>query len=545
MAPDVYAAEPRTTKEARLRAAIDDDAPEAARRWLDAGASIPVREPWHPTLLDLVVSADAADVLAMLIARGDVGEADLRSGWLSAAARNGSARVSRLLVERGADINDRDAADWTPLHDALVRPGDGEATRPLDTAMMLIDAGADVNAQTAAVGWTPLHLAADLGEPELARALLAAGARVNVRTHLWRWTPLQFAQWRKGGGGEVATVLRASGGVDSPVDDAQYLPVVTRGRIDHPREDVVSGKVTARAIHGLLYTRLHWSGGLKDVRGSFTAPDANERLVFERVGLSVLGDVMDVVALVDRNGATRLVLAVDHYTDFAGLCLDSATGTHSAVFERSFDGSCCPWSETVYLHYDAGADTLTEAFVDRDCGWDGGSGECGWREKMGEEWRYREVLATLRVGRRARFADDRANGDALVELPMRVVPTDTVESALATLDGLSDDVANITWNDLGGSPRWRTVTVSTGRNDDYTWGGVALLWDGDTEEWMSFYDDHDIRILGLDGDKLFASAVTWDCGSVRLGRRCYFELDLSTFEARRISRWSDRLDRWR
>ena len=144
------------------------------------------------------------------------------------------------------------------------------------------------------------------------------------------------------------------------------------------------------------------------------------------------------------------------------------------MLERSFDGTCCPWNEIVYLHYDEDVGTLTEAFVDRDMRSFDPDGECPWREKMAAESTYEELLATLRVGESAQLGDDNAADGTSFHLPMREIPRAAAESALKTLEELPNDVAKLTWNDLGSS-RWKTVTVSTGRKEDYTWGGVALL----------------------------------------------------------------------
>ena len=538
----LHAPAAETADEARLRAAIDDDAPDVVRGLLDRGASIATPGRWDPTLLDLVVEADAADVLAMLITRGEAGEAVREAGWLMYAAGFGSARVARLLVERGAQVDARGGAGWTSLHGALRRLYDGVDRAP-DTALMLIEAGADVNAQTDAIGFTPLHLAADINAPEVARALIAGGARINARTHLGGYTPLQLAVRREDGGEEVAAVLRAAGGVDTLADAVQYVPAVVGGRVFYSRQEVLSGEATAQSIHEQLFNTpvRHFSGGGHAVHGSFSVPDAEERLVFERIGSGANAVDMTLVALVDRHGATRLVLAFDLWTDFKGLCRDSATGTHSAVFERAFDGTCCPWNEIVYLHYDEDVGTLTEAFVDRDMRSFDPEGVCPWREKMAAESAYEELLATLRVGESAQLGDDNAAEGTSFHLPMRDIPRAVAEPALKTLGELPNDVAKLTWNDLGSS-RWKTVTVSTGRKEDYTWGGVALLWDRDTETWRSFYDKRRIRVLGREGDKLIASAFAKDCGWARKMLWCYFELDLSTGAARRIARWSDRLE---
>ena len=45
--------------------------------------------------------------------------------------------------------------------------------------------------------------------------------------------------------------------------------------------------------------------------------------------------------------------------NYEQLCRDPSTGADTAVFERFYDGACCPWIDTVYMHYDPEAGTLT------------------------------------------------------------------------------------------------------------------------------------------------------------------------------------------
>ena len=44
--------------------------------------------------------------------------------------------------------------------------------------------------------------------------------------------------------------------------------------------------------------------------------------------------------------------------------------------------------------------------------------------------------------------------------------------------------------------------------------------------------------MGFAGDRLVASAIGDDCGTYRLSRPCYFEMDLATSEGRRIGYWT-------
>ena len=267
---------------------------------------------------------------------------------------------------------------WSPFATA-------RRTENVDGALLLIEAGADVNVATAAIGWTPLHLAADLNRPEVAEALLRRGARVNARTHLGGWTPLLVAERRRGGGNEVAAVLRQAGGVATKRERATLFPVYTAGRF-------ITGypPPSAQEIQDALYAtpRFGLSGGGRAVDGSFTVADADERLVFEGIGIPerAYGSYYTLVALVSEDGLSRPVLAKDLYIDFKGLCRDPVTGAHTAVFQRAYDGSCCPEEHMVYMHYRASERTLVESFVDDDLAgssaWPKGvGGECPWREK--------------------------------------------------------------------------------------------------------------------------------------------------------------------
>ncbi|WP_457632175.1 ankyrin repeat domain-containing protein [Oceanithermus desulfurans] len=98
-----------------------------------------------------------------------------------------------LLVEYGADIDERDAAGYTALHvlASAVQQGVGHADATLDSAKLLLlevlGLGADVNARGGR-GFTPLQLAmCNRHWPEFAtRVLLAHGADPNLYNELGR-----------------------------------------------------------------------------------------------------------------------------------------------------------------------------------------------------------------------------------------------------------------------------------------------------------------------------------------------------------------------
>jgi ankyrin repeat protein len=211
---------------------------------LDRGAAVDRREPsFDQTPLMLAVRGGHLETAKLLLDRGaDVnaetpavapprfippsesppglskGVGIIRAGWpegrgkrfpaagsktpLSYAARAGDLEMTRLLLERGANVELADGNGMTPLIDAIVNASIFRANREghsdhLRVAELLLDAGANVNAMDW-YGETPLWAAVDLRDLELGPAekstgvrdealalierLLEAGANPNART---------------------------------------------------------------------------------------------------------------------------------------------------------------------------------------------------------------------------------------------------------------------------------------------------------------------------------------------------------------------------
>ena len=151
-------------------------------------APAPLAAPDSP-VADAAMQGDA-DAVRSLVARGeDVNQA--QGDGMTAlhwAARNRDASLTRFLLEAGADVGaETRIGPYTPLHLAA-RAGAGEVTE------LLLGAGADPNAATRSSGGArPLHFAAEAGDARTVEALLDAGADPNAAETAWGQTPLIFA----------------------------------------------------------------------------------------------------------------------------------------------------------------------------------------------------------------------------------------------------------------------------------------------------------------------------------------------------------------
>lgn len=128
-------------------------------------------------------------------------------GWtpLHLASFFGQRAVVETLLASGASVSTRSQNAMTnaPLH-AAVAGGHSEEAR------LLVDRGAEINARQAG-GFTPLHGAAAQGNVELVSLLLARGADVNARADDGM-TPMALAVQKSRT--EVARLLREQGGVE-------------------------------------------------------------------------------------------------------------------------------------------------------------------------------------------------------------------------------------------------------------------------------------------------------------------------------------------
>ena len=113
---------------------------------------------------------------------------------LCVAVERGNTEAVRLLIARGADVNDGGDQDmYLPLCVAA-------RTGPLQMVKALLESGADVHLPMAH-NYTPLHCAAGAGHVEIMKLLLEKGVNLNART-----SQRQTALHRAAFGGKVEAV---------------------------------------------------------------------------------------------------------------------------------------------------------------------------------------------------------------------------------------------------------------------------------------------------------------------------------------------------
>ncbi|KAK2764529.1 Transient receptor putative cation channel sub A member 1 [Arachnomyces sp. PD_36] len=138
---------------------------------LDAGAKTWVRSAWNETPLHIACSSSySIDTVKPLLEAG-AGVSDRNSRKetpLHIAVSRGNAKLVKLLINSGADI-EAQGDNWnTPIHNVRRRGS--------DVLKILLEAGANVHAQTSE-GRTAMMTAEELGDKEMIQLLTDAGAK--------------------------------------------------------------------------------------------------------------------------------------------------------------------------------------------------------------------------------------------------------------------------------------------------------------------------------------------------------------------------------
>lgn len=168
------------------------------------------------------------EMIAVLLARGaDVNAVDMHGETPLAKAVKGKRRETvALLLSHGSDANIATTgrphvSGPAPLHLAL-------SQGTLDIAEMLVRAGANINARTGPKNLTPLHMA--LGHRALFELMLAHGGQINCRSRIGR-TPLHMAA--ESGQTDVALYLIEKGASINALDNGRETPLHRAAKKGH------------------------------------------------------------------------------------------------------------------------------------------------------------------------------------------------------------------------------------------------------------------------------------------------------------------------
>jgi ankyrin repeat protein len=223
--PDVRLPPPETNKQSETVPATDDESDLIERvkegelaevlRLLEKGVSPNAKDGNRSPALHWAVRKNRTDIVEALLARkARVDEEDENDGTaLQVAASAGRADLLKLLIAHGADVNHPDKNGHTALMCAVFGAAIKSApawlassffeldeddalltmigSEHLAAAKLLLDAGANVNAQGKDCGLTALMIAALHGNVELAKTLLEY--RADVKLTNGKFAALQFA----------------------------------------------------------------------------------------------------------------------------------------------------------------------------------------------------------------------------------------------------------------------------------------------------------------------------------------------------------------
>jgi ankyrin repeat protein len=129
-------------------------------------------------LADSATAGDVETVRRLLSNDRSLAGEYTAEGW-TALHLAATSEIAAMLLDAGADINARNRHKFAGPGNSPLSAAVYQDRR--DVVKLLIERGADLN-QGDNAGWRPIHLAAANGRLKTARMLLEAGASTNVRT---------------------------------------------------------------------------------------------------------------------------------------------------------------------------------------------------------------------------------------------------------------------------------------------------------------------------------------------------------------------------
>lgn len=144
--------------------------------------------------LDKGADVNGLNVVPLTDNRRDTHEEGFEGPWtpLHLAIRRGRYDIFQALKARGANIHQRDAFGYAPLHLAIVSP-EGYGRGAVQIIKDLLDEGADINSRVFYRQDTALHMAARNRRVDFILCLLERGVDIEA-TNEFGETALQVAE---------------------------------------------------------------------------------------------------------------------------------------------------------------------------------------------------------------------------------------------------------------------------------------------------------------------------------------------------------------
>ena len=246
-----------------------------------------------------------------------------------ASMRGDTARVSTLLAE-GVAVNAPQGDGTTALHWAAYRDD-------VDMARALIAAGADIDARTRLVGYTPLFMASENGNREMIGLLLDAGSDASATTTTGT-TPLMIAA---ASGSAAAVTALLDGGADIQARDVYQGQTALMFAAAPGRSEVVKVLVSRGAdvdATSLVPDRLE-----RPSRGNRPNQNSESPEALALGGMTALqfavreGQMLTVAALVEAGADVNRVTASDQMTTLTIAILNGQFDIASYLLDNGAD----------------------------------------------------------------------------------------------------------------------------------------------------------------------------------------------------------------